>query len=331
MPFTSMPGDVHATRRSRVWRRSILLTFAVFWALIAAWNLNKSLPPGSHVDSQWYPIAPDQVSFIADITSADAYGRPIVSQAIFDETLKIIRSARHFIVLDYFLFHGEGSAQSGRQLAGELRDALIERRRSQHDLRVVLITDPINEVYGERPSADLLLLRAAGIDVVVTDLNRLRDSNVVYSSLWRLTMGWWSGDGRAHGRPGAEPATSGGWPSPLDDCADPRTFTAWTRLLNFKSNQRRLLIADDGAEGMVGIIGSASPDDAGSNHSNAALKIAGPALMPLLQSELAIARFSGWHAEDPTTSQARAGDPAPSGAAAIGRAKVLTEGAIRAD
>ena len=53
-------------------------------------------------------------------------------------------------------------------------------------LKVLFITDPINELYGAMPSSDLRLLRAAGIDVVVTDLDPLRDSNHLYSSAWRL-------------------------------------------------------------------------------------------------------------------------------------------------
>ena len=41
-------------------------------------------------------------------------------------------------------------------------------------------------------------------------------------------------------------------------------------------------------------VASANPNDASSAHSNAALKVLGPGMLPLLQSELAIARFSGW-------------------------------------
>src|ERR1700761_7563694 len=107
MPFTSTMRDVPATRRSRVWRRAILLLLVAAWLATACWQTNKPLPAGVHVASPWYPIAARDVTFIADITSADAYGRPNQSQAIFDQVLSVVRSAHRFVVLDYYLFNAQ--------------------------------------------------------------------------------------------------------------------------------------------------------------------------------------------------------------------------------
>jgi hypothetical protein len=75
----------------------------------------------------------------------------------------------------------------------------------------------VNDIYGGDPSADLALLRAGGVQVAVTDLRPLRDSNFLYSSLWRLAIGWWSRDGRGDG-----------WLSnPLDAAGEPITLRAW--------------------------------------------------------------------------------------------------------
>jgi PLD-like domain len=339
MPFTSTLRDVPATRRSRAWRRAILLTLVALWLATAWWQTNKPLPPGVHVSSPWYPIAARDVTFIADITSADAYGRPNQSQAIFDEVLGVVRSARKFIVLDYFLFNAQltnatGSGPAVRRISSELRDALLERRRTDPGLQILLITDPINEGYGSISSRDLGLLRAAGVAVAITDLDRLRDSNFLYSSLWRLGIKWWTGSGRGTGAYGTsdhvQPAEPGWFPNPLDESATPVSFGAWARLLNFKANQRKLIIADDGHEDLVAIVGSASPHDASSAHSNTALKLAGPAVWPLLQSELEIARFSGWEGQLAAPVGNSPPGP-PAGTAAGSRAKVLTEGAIRAE
>jgi HKD family nuclease len=337
MPFTSTMRDVPATRRSRVWKRAILWAFVALWIATAYWQTNKSLPPGVHVDSPWYPMPPPDATFIADITSADAYGRQNSSQAIFDEVLGVIRSARKFIVLDYFLFNSqlgipEGAGPPLRQISGELRDALIARRRELPDLQVLFITDPVNEVYGGVASRDLRLLRAAGVEVTVTNLDVLRDSNFLYSSLWRLGIKWWSGSDRATGAGSADPAAApGGWlPNPLDESAAPISFSAWARLLNFKANHRKLVIADDGKEGLVAVVGSANVHDASSAHSNVALKVTGPAIRPLLQSELNVARFSGWtgHLK---AAPAGADLPPPPVPAGSGRVRVLTEGGIRTE
>jgi len=271
------------------------------------------------------------VTFIADITSADAYGRSVSSQAIFDETLKIVRSARQFLVLDYFMFnnrHGDLDPTSPllRPLSEQLRDALIERRQELPDLKVLFITDPINELYGATPSPELRLLRAAGVDVVVTHLDPLRDSNHLYSSAWRLAIRWW--------HPSAE--GEGSLPNPLDDSNTPLPFGAWAQLINFKANQRKVIIGDDGKGGLVGLIGSANPHDASGADSNVAARVTGPVLRSLLESELAIAQLSGWTGTLgtlPPIQTSGASDARDSESAILSgksvRVQTLTEGAIQ--
>jgi phosphatidylserine/phosphatidylglycerophosphate/cardiolipin synthase-like enzyme len=270
--------------------------------------------------------SPADVTFIADITAADAYGRAVMSQAIFDEVLAIVRGAQRFLVIDYFLFNAHRGKAGGpaptRALSSELRDALIEQKKQKPDLRILFITDPINDVYGGDPSKDLQMMRDAGIDVVVTDLDKLRDSNYLYSSLWRLLMSWWSGDG----------AGKGWLPNPLDESSQDVTFGAWARLANFKANHRKVIIGDDGGPGLVGIVASMNPHDGSSAHSNVAVRIAGPALAPLLTSEMDVARFSGWDgviAVEPSRLTAPANDSTQLEAGQIVRTQVLTEGAIR--
>jgi hypothetical protein len=300
----------------------------VAWITTACWQTNKPLPPGVGVESSWYAVSAQDVSFIADITSSDAYGRPVSSQAIFDEVLKVVRSAREFLVLDWYLFNpgdatADGAPTTARALSGEIRDALLERRRKLPSLKVLLIIDPVNALHGAAASTDVRLLRAAGVEVVFTDLDRLRDPNFLYSSFWRLGLRWWT-----HDTGGA------GWlPNPTEESSTPVTFGTWARLLNFKGNQRNVVIGDDGRGGLVGIVTSASAHDASSAHSNVAAKIAGAAVGPLLASELDIARFSGWAGNldppglSPTVEAVSAQNELTSGHSA--RVRVLTEGAIR--
>jgi phosphatidylserine/phosphatidylglycerophosphate/cardiolipin synthase-like enzyme len=296
-------------------RRLLLVALLAGWLVMAYWQTVKPLPQGTHVAGPVCPAAAGQVSFIADITAADAYGHLVVSQAIFDEALKVVRGARHFIVLDYALLGAAAGAQPQRPVAAELTDALLEAKRTQPDLKVLLITDPVNERYGASRATELTLLRAAGVEVVLARLDTLRDANYLYSSLWRLTLGWWDGP---RGPLGFE-----------------------LRRLNFKADHRKVLIADDGGEGLVAVVGSANPQDAQSGWSNLAARVAGDSLGALLASELAIARFSGWtgdsepylRAADPRApEQCSRGVPAAVPAplsADTARVQVLTEGALR--
>ncbi len=322
------------------------MLFFASWIGLGAWHVTKPLPRGMHVASPWEAVPSDSVRLLADLTTADGFGQPVLHQEIFDETLRVIARARRFVVLDQFLFNElrGAAAEAGGQTRGaapmralsrELEVALIEARRNRPALRILFLTDPINDVYGGAPSASLARLQAAGVEVVRTDLDQLRDSNPLWSGFWRLTMHWWDGDARGTG-----------WlPNPLESGPSRVTFRAWARLLNFKANHRKVVIADDGsaAATLVGIVGSANPHDASSAHSNLAFELRGAALLPLLRSEMAVARFSGWRGEplpeaSPAAPVMTSASPslksltAASAAAAASptsRVRVLTEGAIR--
>jgi phosphatidylserine/phosphatidylglycerophosphate/cardiolipin synthase-like enzyme len=275
---------------------------------MAYWQTHKPMPQGTRIAAPWTNLGEADLAFLADVTAADGYGHPLLTQAIFDETLHVVGGAREFVVLDYFLFDD-----------GRLTDALLARKQAVPSLRVLFVTDPLSEAYGATPSSELARLRAGGIDVVVTDLDGLRDPNFLYSSLWRLTVRWWSG---------AQSAAQGGWlPSPLDVGPGELGFGAWARLMNFKANHRKIVIADDGQGSIVGVVSSANPHAASTAHSNVALRLHGPVLAPLLESEMAIARFSGWQGVlgAPANATTAVVSTAPQGGA---RVQVLTEGAI---
>jgi phosphatidylserine/phosphatidylglycerophosphate/cardiolipin synthase-like enzyme len=308
--------------RPRRWGRRIFYAFLGAWAVVAAWNLFKPLPEGMHVRGEIVETPLSDLHFLVDVTTADAFGAPVVRQQIFDEMFKLIGEAREYLVLDFFLFNSQRGAmldtKPARALSGELRDALLARKRAVPELKVLVIADPVNDVYGGLPSKDLKALTDAGIDVVRVDLDRLRDSNPIYSGLWRLTMKWWSGDGSGDAF----------LPNPLDAGPDRVSFGAWARLLNFKADHRKVVIADDGKGGMTGMVMSANPHDASSLNSNVAVRVSGASLAPLLASELAVARFSGWH--DPWVPPEPSRPAAPPTPENSARVQVLTEGEIRA-
>jgi phosphatidylserine/phosphatidylglycerophosphate/cardiolipin synthase-like enzyme len=313
------PPPAEPPRKRRV-GRACFYGFLALWIVVALWNLYKPLPDGMSVRGEIVETPLDDLEFLSDVTGADAFGAPVIRQQIFDSVFRVIGEARDYLVLDFFLFNSQrGAALDAvpyRALSGQLRDALLARKRAIPGLRILVITDPINDVYGGLPSRDLAALRGAGIDVVNVDLDALRDSNPIYSAFWRITMKWWSGDGSGEAS----------LPNPLDAGPDQVTFGAWARLLNFKADHRKVIIGDNGRGGITGIVTSANPHDASSAHSNVALALDGAALLPLLESELALARDAGWAAPWEMPRPALAPAPSPDRAA---RVQVLTEGAIR--
>jgi len=286
------------------WRRVALAAVAAVWAGTTWWHTVKALPPGTALASQVCRVPQQELGFVADITAADAYGRAVVSQGIFEEVLRVIGAARRFIVLDYTRF-GPDAAHSGqRRLASALTDALLARRRELPQLQVLFITDPASDAFGTPGSVELQVLRAAGVNVVPVNLDLLRDSNLLYSGLWRLALQWWDGPRGA--------------------------FGAAARRLNFKADGRKLILADDGAGGLSAVVGSANPQDRESAWSNLAARVHGAALAELLASELEVARFSGWRGADSAfgvTAAPACPDGSPDDTHA--RVQLLTEGAIR--
>jgi len=288
-----------------------VLVLAAGWLGMGLWGALRPLPAGIGLASQ--PRAAESVRFLADYSYVDAAGRRRVEQRIFDRIFGHIERAERLVVLDMFLFNdfaGNPDGADMRPLSIELTAALVRARRERPGLRALLITDPINTLYGGLVNENIEALRAAGVEVVVTDLKRLRDSNPAWSGLWRLCCGWAGND-----------AGSGWLPNPMG--GRKVTLRSLLALLNFKANHRKTLFADT-PTGWVGLVTSANPHDASSAHSNIALEFRGRAAVDLLGTERAVAAFSAPLLDWPAIAAPGA---QPSGHGA--RVQVLTESAIR--
>ena len=178
----------------------------------------------------------------------------------------------------------------------ELAQHLLARKRVRPNLQIVLVTDPGNEAFGGTPPQTLSSLEESGIIVARVRLERLRDSNPLYSGLWRLMFGWWS--------------------DPFDEPPGQVTLPAWSRMQNFKADQRQLVVADDGSGGWTAVVGPDGP--------SAGLILRGSLARAMIAGELEVA---AWSADD---------DRLPAGPPMDGRgvgsidARFLTEGAIEA-
>ena len=309
--MTATVQAANGRSRSR-WRTAALGVLALAWIASGIWHSVKPLPEGLAFIGGQYP-AP-LIEYLADDTWVDESGLRQTDQVIFDRKLELIGQAERLVVADMFLFNdfaGDADDDDMRALSAELTEALIERKGSVTELRVVFVTDPINTVYGGIESPHFQAMREAGIEVVVTDLARLRDSNPAWSGLWRLCCRWLGNN------------SNGGWlPNPVGDEAI--TLRSWMRLANFNANHRKTLIVDHG-EDWKGLVTSANPHDASSAHSNQAVVVSGLAVFDLLASERAIVAFSNDDAlwERPPEPNQR------SARSHYETVQVLTESAIR--
>jgi len=268
-------------------------------------------PPGTPFSGPPRPAA--DVEFLRDLTYTDAEGCRHSDQQIFDAVLETVRESRSLLVADLFLFN-EWTGTAGppyRAVCRELTEALIEWKQQRPSACTVLITDPINTVYGAVDPLHLRRLRAAGVPVVLTNLDVLRDSNPTYSFWWRLFISPFGvGPGRL-------------MPNPFD--SGRVSVRAWLRLLNFKANHRKVVIGDP--EGLpTAIVTSWNPHDGSSAHGNVALRFDGPAVFDLLATERRVIEFSHASASCELRSISPSREQALPSALTV---RVLTESAIR--
>lgn len=287
------------------WTAMVLL---VAWVAMGAWQHFKPMPQGI---SMAYPErSAEGLHFLSDETWLDQNGERHSSQRIFDEILSMIDQAQRLLVLDVFLFNDFAVGANGddfRPLSSELTEALVRQKRRHPGLDAVVITDPLNTFYGGLDASHFDRLRQAGVSVVISDLNRLRASNPLWSGIWHLGPRWLDNN------------AEGGW---LPNALGPGkvTLRSYLALLNFNANHRKTLVVDSG-ESWAGLVTSANPHDASSLHGNVALRFEGGAALDLLASERSVARWSGVSLPEPTLATTDDTDGTP-------RLQVLTEGAI---
>ena len=288
-----------------------LLLLVLLIGLIGLVHQRKAPPEG--IGIAWPERPLEDATLLHDLTWHDADGERHLSQEIFDNVFALIAQAEQLIVLDMFLFNAfQGEPpETHRALSSELTEALIRRRAEYPDITILLITDPLNTVYGGQHAPHLDALRDAGIQVLETPLRPLRDSNPSWSGLWRLCCQWFGNN------------PDGGWlPNPLGQ--GKVTLRSYLTLPNFKANHRKTLVVDQG-DGWQALVTSANPHDGSSAHTNVGLRFGGPAALDLLASEAAVLAYAG---VSPAVAL-----PAPPPAGTLPqdtpRMQILTEAAIR--
>ncbi len=265
---TQAPPAARFARGAKV----IIVGILLVWLSLIFWNSAKPLPPGTLVISQTSRLSESDV----DISFASA------GHAAATPDLAAIDRAEQMIVLDR------------SPVSGELAQRLLARKRTRPNLKIVLVTDPANEAFGGTPANLLSSLEQAGVIVARVRLDRLRDSNPLYSGVWRLAFSWWS--------------------DPFEEAPGSASVAAWARMLNFKAVHRQLVLADDGAGGWVGTIESA--------YASAGLTLRGSLVQAMIASELLIAAWST------DADRLPANPPMPARGVGSIDARFLTEGGI---
>ncbi len=262
--------------------KSALLLLLLWLGFLGFIHSIKPLPAGVDYRSKGYCVSVEHIDFLTDLTYKNTKGETIHEQEIFDTILALIDNAREYILIDMFLFNSyRGKAENVfRRLCFEVMARLVEKKKLTPSIKIDFMTDPINIVYGGSKSRELELMRAAGINVIYTDLKKLRDSSFLYSPLWRLFIQWFGNSDKG-----------GIFKHPFGENEPGVTLRSYLSLLNFKANHRKIVLSDNGGTWTT-VITSANLHDGSSAHSNIALKITGDFCQEVYIAEKSVAEFS---------------------------------------
>ncbi|TYS57980.1 phospholipase [Sutcliffiella horikoshii] len=274
-------------------KKNKILTFIlvlIFIVIITSvYHSYKPLPEGVSFEGDVHYVS--EVDFLYDITYGDKDDFQ-KEHAIFDRIYEVIDEAEEFIVIDMFLFNGYHDGEMDYPpLSSNLLESIISKKKENPDMDIVFITDEINTTYGSHEAEELSTLEDNGIRVIETNVKVLRDSNPLYSGVWRVFFQWFGQGG------------SGWIKNPMAEDAPETTVRSYLKLLNIKANHRKVIATDKTA-----IISSANPHDASGLHSNTAFEVSGNIINDVLKTEQAILDFSGGGTLSKYSGQAEKGD-----------------------
>ncbi len=262
-------------RRKITW--VLIGIFFICYIGLILWHTYKPLPNGISYAGDLHKT--DSIQFLTDLTYAqDKQGNDMVHENnIFEEIYKTINEAEEFVVLDFFLVDGYYDEEEDfPQIVETLSTTVANKKKQNPEMPIVFITDPLNRGYGSYENEWFKKMRDAGVEIVYTDLDPLRDSTPIYSGIYRLFFQWFDFGGK-------------GWiANAMASDAPKMTIASYMTLLNVKANHRKVLITEKSA-----IVSSANPHDASGFHGNIALKLGGPVLNDMLKAEEAVSLMSG--------------------------------------
>lgn len=285
--------------------------------MVAIYQSVKPLPEGVNINSTPINVSQNNVEFLSDLTYIDPDGKLIHDQEIFDTMFALIDSAEQYILIDGFLFNPYLGRMDSchRKLTEELSKKLIDKKHSDPSIKIDFITDPINTWYGGKMLDEIESMSEVGVNVYYTDLTKLRDSNFIYSPIWRIFFQWFGNSDKIGILPNI--ASSG---------SEKISLRSYLTFLNLKVNHRKSFITHiDGK--IYSIVGSANPHSASSAFSNIAILVKGDFGKDLYSAEKSIAEFSGFSLDGDSVIEA---DPQPEMTSDDDvKMEIITEGQIK--
>lgn len=264
------------TKKSRLFMWTAVGVYFCIYTGVILYHTYKQLPKGISYEGELHHT--DDIEVFTDLTYAqnqDGDGT-VHENHIFDEVYSMIEAAEEFIVLDLFLMdHYADQDIEFPKIAETLTESLVSKKKENPKVKIVFITDPLNTGYDSYEAKWFKKLEEAGVEVVYTDLDALRDSMPLYSGFYRTLFRWGDIGGKS-------------WiPNAMSAEAPKFRLASYVRLMNVKANHRKVIVTEQ-----AGLVSSSNPHDASGFHGNVALKVSGAIINDLLEAEEAVLNYS---------------------------------------
>ena len=221
----------------------------------------------------------DNVEFHYDLTYLDKDGNIRYDRKIWDATYKVVDEAKDYLIVEMFLFNDiyNKDKEHYPEFAKEYTRRLIKKKMENPDLKVYVLSDENNNLYGAFEHPFITDMKKAGIDVIVVDIFKLKDTFPWYSPIWRTLI-------EPHGNPQGK-----GWSGNFYGPMWPKlTLRNLLRALNVKADHRKIFLNEENV-----VISSANIHDPSYFHENVAISANGEIVKDVLQGLKHVAEFSG--------------------------------------
>ncbi|WP_314396038.1 phospholipase D family protein [Leptotrichia shahii] len=258
-------------------RRKKYLLIGILTAFTISCSTIKTPPLGVNYEG---PLRDsDNVEFHYDLTYLDKDGNIRYDRQIWEATYKVVDEAKDYLIVEMFLFNDiyNKDKEHYPEFAKEYTRRLIKKKMENPDLKVYVLSDENNNLYGAFEHPFITDMKKAGIDVIVVDIFKLKDTFPWYSPIWRTLI-------EPHGNPQGK-----GWIGNFYGPMWPKlTLRNLLRALNVKADHRKIFLNEENV-----VISSANIHDPSYFHENVAISANGEIVKDVLQGLKHVAEFSG--------------------------------------
>jgi len=264
--------DIDVSRKNSIKKYLIAGTIA----FTVSCSTIKTPPLGINYES---PIREtENAEFHYDLTYLDKDGNIQYDRNLWDATYKVIDNAKDYLIVEMFLFNDlyNKDKEHFPEFAKEYTERLVKKQKENPNLKVYILADENNNFYGAFEHPFITSMKNAGINVIIVNIFKLKDTFPWYSPFWRTFI-----------KPMENPQNKGWITNFYGDMWPKLTIRNLLRALNVKADHKKVFLNEKEV-----VVSSANIHDPSYFHENIAIYTDGPIVKDVLHNLQLVAKFS---------------------------------------